>query len=92
MKITFDTEKRLNALNERGLDFLDANIVFNNAVYNEEDTRHDYGEKRMTCYGTINGRLCMVGYTDRGDERQVFTMRKANDREQKRFANQLGKT
>ncbi|MFN7185552.1 MAG: BrnT family toxin [Alphaproteobacteria bacterium] len=39
----------------------------------------------MICFGLLEGRLVVVGYVVRGDARHVFSMRKANDREKKKF-------
>ena len=50
-----------------------------------EDTRKDYGETRIICYGLLAGRLVVVGYTPRGADRHVFSIRKANEREQARI-------
>lgn len=86
MKITFDPRKRDAALSERGLNFEDAAAVFAGITLELEDTREDYGEKRMICFGTLEGRMIVVGYTPRGADRHVFSMRKANDREQRRIA------
>jgi uncharacterized DUF497 family protein len=51
-----------------------------------EDTRKDYGEVRIICYGLLAGRMVVVGYTPRGATRRVFSMRKANAREKVRLA------
>jgi uncharacterized DUF497 family protein len=51
-----------------------------------EDTRRNYGERRIICYGTLAGRVVVVGYTPRGAVRHIFSMRKANTREQARLA------
>jgi len=51
-----------------------------------EDTRKNYGEPRIICYGMLAGRLVVVGYTPRGAVRHVFSMRKANEREKVRLA------
>lgn len=37
-----------------------------------------------------HGRIVVVGYTPRGADRHVFSMRKANDREKARIAQILG--
>ena len=50
------------------------------------DTRQDYGEARIICYGYLAGRIVVVGYTPRGADRHIFSMRKANDREKARIA------
>ena len=86
MKITFHSRKRDAALSERGLNFEDAVAVFSGTTLELEDTREDYGETRMICFGTLEGRMVVVGYTPRGADRHVFSMRKANDREQRRIA------
>ena len=60
--------------------------MFGGVTLEVEDMRKDYGEVRIICYGLLAGRMVVVGYTPRGAERHVFSMRKANDREQARIA------
>ncbi len=72
MPITFDPAKRDKALAERGLDFLDAEIVFEGVTLEFEDTRKEYGEQRIICYGLLAGRMVVVGYTPRGADRHIF--------------------
>jgi uncharacterized DUF497 family protein len=86
MPITFDPAKRDKTWRERGLDFADAEIVFAGVTLEVEDTRQDYGETRIICFGSLAGRMVVVGYTPRGADRHVFSMRKANEREQARIA------
>jgi len=86
MRITFDPVKRARTLAERGLDFDDAAFVFEGVTLEVEDIRKDYGETRIICYGLLKGRMVVVGYTPRGANRHVFSMRKANEREQIRIA------
>jgi uncharacterized DUF497 family protein len=86
MRVTYDPEKREKTLRERGLDFEDAELVFSGVTLEVEDTRKDYGEVRIICYGLLVSRIVVIGYTPRGAERHVFSMRKANDREQARIA------
>ena len=85
MAITYDPAKREATLRERGLDFTAAGTVFAGAVYERQDLRFDYGEVRMITAGTLNGRMVIVGWTARGSDRHVFTMRNANEREQARY-------
>ena len=86
MQITFDPVKRAKTLTERGLDFADAALIFAGVTIEIEDTRRNYGEKRVICYGLLAGRVVVVGYTPRGADRHVFSMRKANEREKARIA------
>ena len=86
IRITFDPAKRKKTLAERGLDFADAALVFAGVTLEMEDIRKNYGEPRIICYGLLEGRMVVVGYTPRGANRHVFSMRKANEREQARIA------
>jgi uncharacterized DUF497 family protein len=86
MRVTFDRTKRDKTLAERGLDFADAAFVFAGVTVEIEDTRKNYGETRVICYGLLEGRMVVVGYTPRGANRHIFSMRKANEREKARIA------
>jgi hypothetical protein len=86
VRLTYDPAKRQRALEERGLDFDDAVVVFVSRTIEVDDLREDYGERRIICYGWLAGRLVVVGYTPRGAARHIFSMRKANAREQARLA------
>ena len=89
MRVTFDSAKREKTLAERGLDFADASLVFVGVTVEVEDTRRNYGETRIICYGLLEGRIVVLGYTPRGADRHVFSMRKANEREQACIASLL---
>jgi uncharacterized DUF497 family protein len=90
VRITFDPEKRAATLEERGLDFADAVEVFSGLTAEVEDTRKDYGETRIICFGLLRGRLVQVVYTPRDAGRHIISMRKANAREKARLAPILG--
>ncbi|CAN5714242.1 BrnT family toxin [soil metagenome] len=90
MRVTFDPAKRAKTLAERGLDFADAAVVFEGDTLEVEDDRRDYGETRIICFGLLAERMVVVGYTPRGADRHVFSMRKANEREQERIGPHLG--
>ncbi len=85
MFIRFDTEKRQRTLIERGLDFLDAQSVIDNAVTTFEDTRFAYPEIRMLTFGLLEERLVVVVWAEIEDGIRIISMRKANDREQRRY-------
>ena len=88
MRVPFDPAKRAWTLATRGLDFNDAAEVFEGPTFEVEDMRRDYGETRIICVGLFRDRLVVVGYTPRGEDRHVFTMRKANAREKRRYSPQ----
>jgi uncharacterized protein len=86
MRVTFDLAKRMKTLLERGLDFEDAPLVFEGTAVEVVDSRRNYGEPRIICYGLLLGRLVVVGFTPRGTARHIFSTPKANHREQARLA------
>ena len=51
MAITFDPAKRATTLAERGQDFADAELIFAGITLEVEDTRKNYGEQRIVCFG-----------------------------------------
>ena len=85
MKIEFDEEKRQRTLADRGLDFADATIVFDGPKFTVLDDREDYGEERFLTLGYLGDRLVAIIWTPRGAARRVISMRKCNDREQRKF-------
>ena len=90
MRISYDPAKRDWTLTNHGIDFEDAAQVFDGLTAEIEDRRKDYGETRVVCFGVLQSRLVVIGYTPRGAVRHVFSMRKAHDREQARFAPYFG--
>jgi len=54
------------------------------------DDRFDYGEQRIITVGRLDRRMVIIVWTQRGTARHVISMRKANEREEKRFAQRLG--
>ena len=89
MRITYDPNKRKRTLEERGLDFIDASHVFDGSVFEFEDVREDYKEKRVIAVGHLAGRMVIIGYVKRGNTKHVFSMRKANGREIKKYQKQF---
>lgn len=66
MRVTFDPVKHDKSLADCGLDFADAASVFEGVTVEVQDTRKDYGEVRIICYGRVAGRMVVIGYTPRG--------------------------
>lgn len=90
MRITFDPAKRAQTLQDRGLDFADAGRVFDGPEFTQIDDRKDYPEVRYQTYGLLGERLVMLAWTPLPDGIHVISMRKCNDREQRKFAQRLG--
>ena len=81
MEIKFDPEKRRWTLEKRGIDFLDASLVFADVHYEIEDLRWDYGERRFRVFGQLHGRRVMVVWTPRGPKRRIIMMRHGHEDE-----------
>jgi hypothetical protein len=90
MEIEFDPAKRDKTLSERGLDFARAGELFAGRHLTAEDAREDYSESRFVTVGSLDGRMVVMVWTPRGGARRIISMRKANEREQSRYARRLG--
>ncbi len=94
MTITFDPEKRRAILDERGLDFAEAEALFLGPTVTVEDKRPASGEPRFQTLGLLTGRRIMVVWTPRpqtgqADARHIVSMRKCNEREEAAFGKRL---
>ena len=89
MLIDFDPVKRAETLAGRGLDMAQTGEIWDGPHLTFEDDRRDYGEPRLITMGVMEGRLVFVAWTPRGDARRIISLRKANEREQKRYGSRL---
>jgi uncharacterized DUF497 family protein len=87
--LTWDEPKRLWNLQERGLDFADAEAIFDGPVISQEDTRVAYGEQRINILGLLGELVVHMTYTERGDELHVISLRKATKHEARYFLSQV---
>lgn len=90
MNLTFDPAKDAANQAKHGFALLDAaSFEWHNAVL-WPDQRHDYDEPRKVALGYIGLRLMAVVFVDRppeqATERRIISLRKANSREVKRYA------
>jgi uncharacterized DUF497 family protein len=83
---TWSEVKRALNLANHEIDFTAADAFDWQSALIVEDTPHDYGETRVVAYGTIGPRLHVLVYTLRGDATHLISLRKANDREIRRYA------
>jgi uncharacterized protein len=92
VRITFDPAKRAATLERRGLDFVDAGLVFAGRHATAPDQRFDYGELRFITVGELAGRLVVIVWTPRGNARRIISMRYGHANEARRWADALGRS
>lgn len=85
MKIEFHRSKsqRNKSLRGFGLEYVET-MDWETAI-TVADTRRDYGEPRFITYGMIETRLYVLVWTPRGEVKRVISLRKANEKERKRY-------
>jgi uncharacterized DUF497 family protein len=90
VRITFDPAKNARNIDERELPFeLVAQLDWETAL-SLEDTRKDYGERRLRVLAFLGDRLHAAVITMRGDAIHVISFRKANEKEVRRYEKQKG--
>jgi uncharacterized DUF497 family protein len=90
MKVTFDPAKRDLTLKLRGLDFARANEIFAGKTATQADDRFDYGETRFITAGELDGRMVVLVWTERGQNRHIISMRYCHAKEEKIWRQRLG--
>lgn len=88
MRIEFDTAKDQQNLEKHAVSLNEANNLEWDDGLTWDDTRKDYGELRQCGLVPIGVRLYHVVFVDRGSHRRIISLRKANRREVKRYADQ----
>lgn len=85
LRYVFDPAKdRINRA-KHGASLALAEVLFAGPHAAMADDRFDYGEVRQIAFGLIRDRLFVCVYADREEERRVISLRKANQREVKRY-------
>ncbi len=85
MELEWDEEKRTWTLDNREMDFADVALIDLDSLVSEQDTRHDYGEVRFSSYAYLDDTLINFCWTPRAGRIRIISMRKANDRERKKY-------
>lgn len=86
MLITCDPAKNVLNVEKHGVSLWQATELEWESAVVWLDTRRNYGEPRECGIGYIGLRLFFVVFVDRGPERRIISLRKANLREVKRYA------
>lgn len=94
MTFEWDHAKSTRNFALRGFDFEFATLVFAATYVEVDDTRRDYGERRVIALGRADGIPLTVVYTDRVDAdgtvvRRIMSARLSNRKERRRYAETL---
>ena len=87
IEIEFDAVKDAKNLAKHGVSLEDAQDFDWATARIEEDFRFVYGEKRFEATGWLGERVHVVVFCVRGDKTRVISVRKANEREVRVYAN-----
>jgi uncharacterized DUF497 family protein len=88
MKFEWDEAKRATNLEKHGVDFADAQKMWQKAMVVAKDARREYGESRYVGISRIEERVMVVVYTERAvDIVRIISLRKANSREVRSYEN-----
>lgn len=89
MRFGWDARKSDRNLRDRGFDFEFAAQMFDGPTLEREDTRRDYGERRVVALGKVEGITLTVVYTDRAEvgeiERRIISARVSSRREREAY-------
>ena len=90
VRVSWDPEKSDANFQDRGFDFAFASLIFDGPTLEREDTRRDYGERRIIAIGRAAGLELTVCYTDRMDAsgrayRRIISARRSNRREREAY-------
>ena len=87
--VTWDEPKRRSNIKDHGLDFVGCDSVFDGPIITQEDDRLVYGEQRINLIGLLAGQVVYMTYTERRDDLQVISLRKATRHETRYYFSQV---
>jgi uncharacterized DUF497 family protein len=91
MSVEWDERKRRRNLEDHGVDFRDAALIFLEPVLEAVDDRNDYGETRIRALGHVDDDYFLVVYTWRGKSRRIISAWKVGDDAERRYRAILGR-
>ena len=88
-QIEFDPDKNRINIDKHGVSLGLARELEWDTVYVEPDLRRDYGEFRYIGLGLVEQRAFCIAFTIRAQTYRIISLRKANQREVRKYANHL---
>jgi uncharacterized protein len=89
MIFEWDEAKRRANFQKHGLDFRDAEQVFQGPVVTVLDNRQEYGEDRHISLGTLADVVVVVVHTARSEKTRLISMRKAKLKERQAYEEKI---
>ena len=91
MTFEWDPAKGTRNWQQRGFDFAFASLVYEGKYVESDDTRRDYGERRVIALGLADGVPLTVVFTDRmdpdgGEVRRLISAGVSHRKERRRYA------
>jgi uncharacterized protein len=83
-----EAKRRLN-LRKHGIDFADAEKIFQGVTFTAEDTSEDYDEQRFLTLGLLEDQVVSVAHTEQGEEIRIISIRKATKHEARYYFSQI---
>jgi uncharacterized protein len=83
--VEWDSDKRERNIEDRGVDFADAALIFEGIVLEARDERNAYGEVRYRALGRIGDDYYLVAYTWRGANRRIISAWKVGEDGRRRY-------
>ena len=74
---TWNESKRRRNIRIHGLDFTGADAIWDSPTVTREDTRKNYGEKRLVTFGQLRGNVVVLVHRERDDDMHIISLRKA---------------
>lgn len=74
---TWRESKRRHNIKLHGLDFADAETIWDNFTVTREDTREAYGEARFVTFGILDGEVVVLVHTERDEGMHIISLRRA---------------
>jgi uncharacterized DUF497 family protein len=87
--LEWDEAKRLKNLERRGLDFADADLLFDGRPMTTAPSRRN-NEDRFISTAEIEGRLYTVVWLWRGDNQRIISFRRAGSVEERAYRQTFG--
>ena len=85
----WDEAKRSSNIRDHKIDFTEVEKFEWDLAIITIDDREDYGELRERAWGFIGDRVYLLVYTQRGDTIRVISLRKADNKESRRYARKI---